>query len=48
MDKDKEAEEAEEAGFQAIIKPRNKRANKGNKEDQVDDTTLPKLLVNEI
>ena len=51
IDEDEDAEdteEAEEAGFWAIIEPRGERADEGNKEDQVDDTALPELSVNEV
>lgn len=33
MDEDEDAEEAEEAGFRAIIEPRGERAGEGNDED---------------
>jgi len=51
MDEDEDAEEVEEveeAGFWAIIEPHGERADEGNEEDQVDDTTLLKLLVDEV
>ena len=44
IDEDEDVEEAEEAGFRAIIEP----CGEGDEEDQVDDTTLPELSVNEV